>query len=88
MSPWITTVEQIKIRPQTETLPGVSTITKDGIEIQFEGIQVLSSIDITQVVRLVKSLGLEYKRALIFDRVSEELRLFCANNRIDNVSLV
>jgi len=36
-------------------------------------------------VRLVKSFGLEYKRALVFDRISEELRLFCANNTIDNV---
>jgi len=85
MAPWITTVHQIKIRPQTETMPDVSTVTRDGIEIKFEGIQVLSSVNESQIVRLVKSFGLEYKRALVFDRISEELRLFCANNTIDNV---
>ena len=86
MAPWITTVKQIKIRSQTETLTGVTTVTKDGIQIKFDGIQILSSVDISQVVPLVRSFGSEYKRALIYDRVSEELRLFCANHTIDEVS--
>ena len=38
--------------------------------------------------RLIKSFGMEFKRALIFDRVSEELRLFCANQTIDEVRQV
>jgi len=85
MAPWITTVEQVHIRSQTETMPSVKTVTKDGIEIFFEGIQLLSSVNIGQVIRLIKSFGMEFKRALIFDRVSEELRLFCANQTIDEV---
>merc|ERR1711962_667973 len=28
MAPWITTVHQIKIRPQTETMPDISTVTR------------------------------------------------------------
>ena len=51
MAPWITTVEQVHIRSQTETMPSVKTVTKDGIEIFFEGIQLLSSVNIGQVIR-------------------------------------
>merc|ERR1719150_3176731 len=33
--PFITDIERIKIRPRTDTLPGIKTITKDGIENEF-----------------------------------------------------
>ena len=51
MAPWITTVEQVTIRSQTETMKSVKTVTKDGIEIFFEGIQLLSSVNVGQVIR-------------------------------------
>ena len=86
MSPWITTVQQVYVRSQTETLNDIKTVTKDGITIHFDGIQVLSSVNRNQVNSLVKSFGMEFKRALVYDRIREELRLFCANHTIDEVS--
>ena len=86
MSPWITTVQQVYVRSQTETLNDIKTVTKDGITIHFDGIQVLSSVNKNQVNSLVKSFGMEFKRALVYDRIREELRLFCANHTIDEVS--
>ena len=38
-----------------------------------------------ELIPLVRKFGLEFRKALIFDRVSEELRTFCANHTIDEV---
>merc|ERR1712047_65803 len=35
--------------------------------------------------KMVKTFGLQFRQALIFDRVKEELRIFCANHTIDEV---
>ena len=37
------------------------------------------------VIPLIKKFGREFKKALVFDRISEELRTFCANHTIDQV---
>lgn len=83
--PFITEMREITIRPQTETMKDVKTVTRDGIRITFHGIQVLSSVDESLLLGLVKKFGLEFRRVLIYDRVSEDLRLFCANHTIDEV---
>ena len=37
------------------------------------------------VIPLIKKYGREFKKALVYDRISEELRTFCANHTIDEV---
>lgn len=83
--PFVTTIEEITIRPQTETLESISTVTRDGIQNTFHGIQVMSNVDVAHLIPLIKKFGLEFRRALIYDRVFEELRTFCANHTIDEV---
>merc|ERR1711881_439106 len=34
---------------------------------------------------LIRRFGLDFREALIFDRISEELRIFCANHTVDEV---
>merc|ERR1739848_455168 len=85
MAPFITELKEITIRPQTETMEDVKTVTKDGIEIIFHDIQVLTSVEVSQLILLVRKFGSEFRRVLIYDRVSEDLRLFCANHTIDEV---
>ena len=87
MAPFITELKEITIRPQTETMADAKTVTRDGIEIVFHDIQVLSSVEISQLIDLVKKFGSEFRRVLIYDRVSEDLRVFCANHTIDEVSI-
>ena len=82
----MTEIEEIVIRPQTEVLESISTVTRDGIQNTFHNIQVLSSVEINSLIALVKKFGMEFRRALVYDRVAEELRTFCANHTIDEVS--
>ncbi len=83
--PFVTTIEEITIRPQTETLDSISTVTRDGIQNTFHSIQVLSNVDVQHLIPLIKKFGLSFRQALIYDRVAEELRTFCANHTIDEV---
>ena len=49
----------------TDAIKMIKTVTKDGITIHFDGIQVLSSVNRNLVNSLVKSFGMEFKRALV-----------------------
>ena len=48
-------------------------------------VQVISKIQPKNLIKMVKTFGLQFRQALIFDRVKEELRIFCANHTIDEV---
>jgi len=84
-APFVTTVEQVQVRPRTDTLNLMSTVTKDGITNTFNDVQVISKIQPKNLIKMVKTFGLQFRQALIFDRVKEELRIFCANHTIDEV---
>merc|ERR1712173_462384 len=81
----ITDIERIQIRPRTDTMEPISTVTKDGIQNTFHNVQVISDVNPASLVQLVKKFGLEFHKTLVFDRVYEELRIFCANHTVDEV---
>merc|ERR1712001_419526 len=83
--PFVTEIEEITVRPQTDTLPTIKAVTRDGIQNSFEQIQVLSNVEQGSLIPLVKKFGLGFREVLIFDRIAEELRIFCANHTIDEV---
>ena len=83
--PFVTEVEQITIRPVTNTLRDIKTITKDGIVNSFKDIKVITKVNDANVIRMIKLYGLEFRSALVFDRIAEEIKTFCANNTIDQV---
>jgi len=60
-------------------------VTRDGIQNIFNNIQVISDVDTDKLVPLVRKFGMEFREALIFDRIYEELRTFCANHTVDEV---
>ena len=48
-------------------------------------LQVISRIRVHNIIPMVGTFGMDFRKALIFDRVKEELRKFCANKTIDEV---
>jgi len=83
--PFVTDYIEVKVRSQTDTMPAIKTITKDGIENTFHKIQVINRINVTRLIPMVRKYGLDYKDSLIFDRIREALKIYCANNTIDDV---
>ena len=63
----------------------IQTVTKDGITNQFHDVQVITSLKEKDVIRLLKKFGMSFHKTLVFDRIYEEIRLFCANHTIDEV---
>ena len=47
--------------------------------------QVLSDVNEDSLINLIRKYGMQFKEALVFDRIREELRIFCANHTIDEV---
>ena len=84
-APFVSTVEEVRIRPQTDSLNAMEAITKDGITNTFNDVQVISRIRVDNLIPMVRKFGLDFRGSLIFDRVKEELRIFCANHTIDEV---
>merc|ERR1712117_932177 len=83
--PFVTTVEQVTIRPRTDVLDPVNAVTKDGINMVFKDIQILTDVQENNIVELIRKFGKDFRKALVFDRVREEVRLFSAGHNIDEV---
>ena len=100
-APFVTTVYQIVVRPETDTMEPITSVTKDGITNTFHDVQVIQSskkiislkhknsysnhflkvishVPQEKVVPLIRKYGMEFKNALVFDRIAEELKTFCA----------
>eukprot|EP00092_Neocalanus_flemingeri_P019719 GFUD01021355.1.p1 GENE.GFUD01021355.1~~GFUD01021355.1.p1 ORF type:complete len:406 (+),score=124.26 GFUD01021355.1:76-1293(+) len=82
---FVTRTRNVLIRPEEERMKNLEAITKDGIEITFSKIGVLSRTKKDKVVVLIKTFGMDFKKVLIHDRIREDLRIFCANKTIDQV---
>jgi len=85
MTPFVVDVFEIQIRPQTDTMESMQSVTKDGIQNTFTDVQVITRIRVDKLVYMIKNYGREFKHALVFDRIKEELRIFCANSTVDEV---
>lgn len=85
MIPFVVDVYEVQVRPETDTLEPMRSTTKDGIQNTFNDVQVISRIKVEKLIHMIKNYGRDFKRALVFDRIKEELRIFCANSTIDEV---
>jgi len=82
---FVTTTKSVLIRPEEKNMPSVEVVTKDGIEINFNGIGVLSTTKKEKVIKMIRKYGMGFKDVLIYDRIRENLRIFCAGKTIDEV---
>jgi len=83
--PFVSEYDEIKIRPHTDTLNPIISITNDGIQNTFNEIQVISRIKIEKIIPMARQYGLNFKETLVFDRIKEELRIYTANHTINDV---
>ena len=85
MTPWVSTYEQITIRPRSEIVNSFSAVTKDAIQIQFHDVEVISSVPQEHVLWLVKKFGVNFRTVLVFDRLREEVKKYAFSHDIDDV---
>lgn len=85
VTPFVTEVKEITIRPIATTMKDMRTVTKDGILSLFKGVQVISAVNRQNLIPLIRKFGTEFREELVFDNISWELRLFCGDHTIDEV---
>jgi len=85
MLPFFEDYKEVKIRPETYSMDPVPSITKDGITNTFREITAITKIKREKIVFMAKTFGMDFKKALVYDRIKEDLRIFCANHTIDEV---
>ena len=71
-APFVTTLDQVVIRPETTTLESITAITRDGISNTFHDIQVISYAPEHMIIPLIKGYGRNFKKALVFDRIRSQ----------------
>jgi len=85
LKPFIEDYKEVRIRPETFKMENVLSITKDGIENTFREITTITTVRKDKLVFMAKKFGMDFKQTLVFDRIKEDLRIFCANHTIDEV---
>jgi len=85
MTPWVSTYEQITVRPLSEKLYTFTAVTKDAIPITFHEVEVISSVPAKNVPWLVKTFGVNFRTVLVYDRLREEVKRYCFGHDIDDV---
>ena len=85
MTPWVSTYEQITIRPRSEIVNSFNAVTKDAIQITFHDVEVISSVPQEHVLWLVKKFGVNFRTVLVFDRLREEVKKYAFSHDIDDV---
>jgi len=85
MRPFIDDYMEVKIRPEKHTMEPVKAITKDGITNTFREINVITTVTQANLIFMAKKFGVDFKQSLVYDRIKEDLRIFCANHTIDEV---
>ena len=85
MTPWVSTYEQITVRPDSQILNTFTAVTKDAIPITFKDVEVISSVPQENVLWLVKKFGVNFRTVLVYDRLREEVKRYAFGHDIDDV---
>merc|ERR1712038_1033664 len=85
MMPFVEDYREVRVRPETFTMEPIKAITKDGIENTFREITAITTIKKDKIITMTKQFGIDFKNVLVFDRIKENLRIFCANHTINEV---
>lgn len=83
--PFLTTIKQVEIRQQTDTVMNIPCGTSGGILLNFEKIEVVNQLSKTDVLNTVRDFGIDYDRALIFDKVHHEINQWCSKHTLQDV---
>jgi len=83
--PFTEDFKEVRVRSETFTMAPFKTITKDGIENTFREVTAITRIKKDKVIALTKLFGVDFKNVLVFDRIKEYLRIYCANHTINEV---
>lgn len=85
MFPFISSVKQIQITLQTDTVDSVPCGTSGGVMIFFDRIEVMNILQKSAVHEIVRNYTADYDLTLIHNKVHHELNQFCSIHSLQEV---
>jgi len=85
MIPIITTMANVQITLQTDTVTDIPCGTSGGVMIYFDKIEVVNKLNVEAVYNTVKNYGVNYDKVWIFDKIHHEINQFCSVHSLQEV---
>ncbi|KAK1416184.1 hypothetical protein QVD17_31973 [Tagetes erecta] len=83
--PLITHYHLVKVTLHTDLVKDISCVTKWGVMINFETIEVINSLKEEYVHETILNYGVEYGRIWIYDKIRDEINKFCSAHSLHEV---
>lgn len=85
MMPFVTRVDNVEMRMQTDVVRDVPCGSSGGIMAYFERIEVVNVLAQSHAWSTIERFGPNYDRFIVYDRVAHEIAQFCSRNSLQQI---
>jgi hypothetical protein len=76
--PFVTTISQVQVTVQTDSVTNIPCGTSGGVLINFGKIEVVNRLKEELVYETIKNYTVNYDQTWIFDKIHHEINQFCS----------
>ena len=84
---FLSEVEHIEIRPQSDTIKNVECVTNEGLHLTFENIEVGNQLPESSVLSTVTRFGPKYDQYLVKDLVRHQVNVICSKKSLHQIAI-
>jgi erlin len=81
----ITTLKQVQVTVQTDSVTNIPCGTSGGVVINFGKVEVVNRLRVKNVLDTVRNYTTEYDKTWIFDKIHHEINQFCSSHSLQEV---
>eukprot|EP01090_Pellita_catalonica_P015438 TRINITY_DN4194_c0_g1_i1.p1 TRINITY_DN4194_c0_g1~~TRINITY_DN4194_c0_g1_i1.p1 ORF type:complete len:387 (-),score=67.13 TRINITY_DN4194_c0_g1_i1:4-1134(-) len=85
MLPFLTTMAQVQVTLQTDTVTNIPCGTSGGSIIYFDKVEVVNQLRTEQALNTIRNYGVNYDKTWIFDKIHHEINQFCSSHSLQEV---
>jgi hypothetical protein len=84
---FLSEVEHIEIRPQSDSVKYVECVTNEGLHLTFDNIEVGNQLPESSVLETVSRFGPNYDRYLVTDLVRHQVNVICSKKSLHQIAI-
>lgn len=84
-APLVTSMAQVQVTVQTDSITDIPCGTSGGVMINFAKVEVVNQLDRSLVYETVKNYTIDYDQTWIFDKIHHEINQFCSRHTLQEV---
>jgi regulator of protease activity HflC (stomatin/prohibitin superfamily) len=86
-NPILSSVELIKYVEDTDYVDNVKCVSKEGVDIKLNSIQIANKINPDSVISVVKQYGIDYDKKIVLAPLEQKMREVCADMTVDELEI-